>query len=310
MIYSSSFNPIGGGKTAMIRNRILPVVLLVVVPLTSALAAEEIQVSSVLIKLIEQVEVPARESGVLADVMVREGEMVAAGAPLAQIEDADAQLDKRRAQLELVGARRQAESDVKVRFAKKSLEVAQAELRRAVDSEKRLAQSVSQSELDQLRLVVQKNTLEIEQAQLELDLAKTLHEVKQNDLEIAEHSIQQRRISAALAGFVVQINRRRGEWVQPGQTILRILRLDRLRAEGLVSAQNVRSELNGSSVKLTVQLGDQASAEFTGKIVFVSPEIDPVNGQVRVWAEIDNGGLQLRPGLHGSMVIDSGSHER
>jgi RND family efflux transporter MFP subunit len=294
----------------MIRNRIFSVALFAMAPWTSALSAEEIQVSSVLIKLIEQVEVPARESGVLADVMVREGEMVAAGAPLAQIEDADAQLDKRRVQLELIGARRQAESDVKVRFARKSLEVAQAELRRAVDSEKRLAQSVSQSELDQLRLVVQKSTLEIEQAQLELDLAKTLQEVKENDLEIAEHSIQQRRMTAALAGFVVQVNRRRGEWVQPGQTILRILRLDRLRAEGLVSAQDVSGQLNGSSVKLTVHLSDQSSTEFTGKIVFVSPEIDPVNGQVRVWAEIDNSGLQLRPGLHGSMVIDSGSHER
>ena len=294
----------------MTRNRIFSLALLAVATWTSSLSAEEIKVSSVLIKLIEQVEVPARESGVLADVLVREGEMVAAGAPLAQIEDTDAQLDKRRAQLELVGARRQAESDVKVRFAKKSLEVAQAELRRAVDSERRLAQSVSQSELDQLRLVVQKTTLEIEQAQLELGLAKTLQEVKENDLEIAEHSIQQRRMTAALAGFVVQVNRRRGEWVQPGQTILRILRLDRLRAEGLVSAQDVSGELNGSSVKLTVQLGDQSSAEFAGKIVFVSPEIDPVNGQVRVWAEIDNSGLQLRPGLHGSMVIDSGSHER
>jgi RND family efflux transporter MFP subunit len=294
----------------MIRKFVLLVALVAVASLTQALSAEEIQVSSVLIKLIEQVEVPAREAGVLADVMVREGEMVVAGAPLAQIEDADAQLDKRRAQWELVGASKQAESDVKVRFAKKSLEVAQAELRRAVESEKRLPQSVSQSELDQLRLMVQKTTLEIEQAQLEWDLAKTLREVKQNDLQIAEHGIQQRRMTAALAGFVAQVNRRRGEWVQPGQTILRILRLDRLRAEGLVNAQAVNNELNGSSVKLTVQLNDQSPAEFTGKIVFVSPEIDPVNGQVRVWAEIENSGLQLRPGLHGSMVIDSGSHER
>jgi membrane fusion protein, multidrug efflux system len=275
-----------------------------------ALRAEDIQVSSVLIKLIEQVEVPAREAGVLANVAVREGEMVAAGAALAQVEDTDAQLNKRQAQLELEGARKQAESDVKVRFAKKSLEVAEAELRRAVDSGKRLAQSVSQSELDHLRLLVQKGTLEIEQAQLELELDQITRELKENDLQIAEHTINERRITAPLAGFVAQVNRHQGEWVQPGQPILRILRLDRLRAEGLVNAQAVRGDLNGRKVKLTVQLDDQPAVEFAGKVSFVSPEIDPVNGQVRIWAEIENTDLQLRPGLHGSMVIDGGSREK
>ncbi len=157
--------------------------------------AEEVQVSAVLIKLIEQVEVPAREAGVLETVAVREGEMVAAGAALAQIEDADARLDKQRAQLELAAARKQADSDVKVRYAKKSLEVAEAELRRAVESERRLPRSVSQSELDQLRLVVQQGTLDVEQAQLELDLAQTARELKENELQAAEHTILQRKIA-------------------------------------------------------------------------------------------------------------------
>jgi macrolide-specific efflux system membrane fusion protein len=271
----------------------------------SALAEEPVEVSSVLVKLIEQIEVPAREAGVLESVAVREGQMVAADAPLAQIEDADLRLERRRAQLELIGAQKQAESDVKVRYAKKSLQVAEAELRRAVESQRRLPQSVSQSELDQLRLAVDQSTLDIEAAQLELDLAQTARELKQNDLEVAEHSIRQRRVTAPLAGFVAQIHRHPGEWVQPGQTILRLLRLDRLRAEGMVSSRLGTVDLNGRPVKLTVQLDDEPAGEFSGKVVFVSPEIDPVNGQVRIWAEIDNPDLKLRPGLHGSMTIES-----
>jgi hypothetical protein len=31
--------------------------------------------------------------------------------------------------------------------------------------------------------------------------------------------------------------------------------------------------------------------------------VNPVNGQVRVWAEIENRDLLLRPGLHGKLVI-------
>jgi RND family efflux transporter MFP subunit len=291
----------------MIRKLFLSVA--VAAALAAAAGAEEIQVSSVLVKLLEQVEVPAREAGALADVLVQEGEIVAAGARLAQVEDTDAQLEKRRAELELLGARRAAESDVKVRYAKKSLEVAQTDLRRAVDSEKRLAQSVNQSEMDQLRLQVQRGELEVEEAQLEWDLAKMTRDARENDVRIADYQIQQRRIAAPLAGFVAEIQRHRGEWVQPGQTIVRILRLDRLRAEGLINSRAVQGTVMGRPVKLTVQLNDHP-ATFTGKIVFVSPEIDPVNGQVRVWAEIDNSDLRLQPGLHGSMVIAGAEAEK
>jgi RND family efflux transporter MFP subunit len=270
----------------------------------AARAADPVVVPSVLVKLIEQVEVPAREAGVLTGVTAREGQMVTAGAALAQIEDADAQFDKRRAQMELLAASKQADSDVKVRFAKKSLEVAEAELRRAVESERRFAQSVSQSELDHLRLTVQKNALEIEQAQLELELSQAVREAKQVDVQAAEHTISQRRITAPLAGFVAEVSRHQGEWVQPGQTVLRMLRLDRLRAEGLVVANQIGDNLAGRKATLTVEI-DGKPVEFAGAITYVSPEIDPVNGQVRFWAEFDNPQLKLRPGMHGSLAIEA-----
>ncbi|MEX2112053.1 MAG: efflux RND transporter periplasmic adaptor subunit [Pirellulales bacterium] len=274
----------------------------------SAVHADDIQVSSVLVKLLDQVEVPARESGALHSVSAREGEMVAAGAAVAQIEDADVQFDKRRARMELLGANKEADNDVKVRFARKSHEVADAELQRAIDSERRFAQSVSQTELDRLRLTMQKTELEIEQAQLELELAQTARELKQIDVEHADHVIHERKITAPLAGFVAEVMRHPGEWVEPGQTILRILRLDRLRAEGLVNGDQVHGELKGRQVKLTVDVDGQPS-HFAGTVTFVSPEIDPVNGQVRIWAEVDNPDLKLRPGLHGSMVISQAASE-
>ncbi len=264
--------------------------------------AAEIEVPSVLVKLIEQVEVPAREAGVLERLSVHEGQMVAAGDMLAQIDDAATKFAKRKAELELAGAQKLADSDVKVRFARKSAEVAAAELQRALESQERLAESVSASELDQLRLAAEKAVLEIEQAQLEWEVAKTARELKENDVQTAEHDVARRRIAAPLSGFVAQVHRHPGEWVEPGQTVLRMLRLDRLRAEGLVDAQSVNDDLVGQPVTLVVRQGN-AAHEYSGKVVFVSPEVDPVNGQVRIWAEIDNTNLTLRPGLHGSMVI-------
>ncbi len=51
-----------------------------------------------------------------------------------------------------------------------------------------------------------------------------------------------------------------------------------------------------------VDEGEKKSS-FAGQIVFVSPEVDPITGQVRVWAEIDNKDSRLRPGQPAKMVV-------
>jgi len=42
---------------------------------------------------------------------------------------------------------------------------------------------------------------------------------------------------------------------------------------------------------------------FSGKIAFISPEVDPITGQVRVWAEVDNRDGRLRPGQAAMMKV-------
>ena len=96
--------------------------------------------------------------------------------------------------------------------------------------------------------------------------------------------------------------RHAGEWVEPGETMLRLIRVDRLRAEGFVNAAKIRGELKGAPVTLMVTMPDKTTVEFPGKVVFVSLEVDPVNGQQRIWAEVENKDLKLRPGLKASMV--------
>ena len=38
-----------------------------------------------------------------------------------------------------------------------------------------------------------------------------------------------------------------------------------------------------------------------GRIVFISPEIDPVNEEVRFWVEFDNSTLDVLPGMRLSL---------
>ena len=265
--------------------------------------AADIPVDSVLLRVIEEVEVPAQELGVLAEVVVWEGQTVAADELLAQIDDTEVKLARQRAKLELDIANESANNDVRVRFAKKAVEVVKAELQRAKDSVQKYPKAVSDTEMDRLRLTVEKATLDIEQAEHELTLAKLTQKLKENEYQFAVHREQRRKIVAPFGGVVVQVSGRRGEWVEPGKSVLRILRIDRLKAEGFVNANQLRHDLTGSQVELTLDLPGQTQAKFPGKVVFVSPEIDPVNGQVRVWAEIENRGLRLRPGLRAAMTI-------
>ncbi len=55
------------------------------------------------------------------------------------------------------------------------------------------------------------------------------------------------------------------------------------------------------SVHLTIQMGADSTVEREGQIVFISPEIDPVNKEVRFWVEFDNPKLDVLPGMRLSL---------
>ena len=135
-------------------------------------------------------------------------------------------------------------------------------------------------------------------------------QLKENECQFAEKTLDRHKVVAQLGGVVVEVDRRRGEWVEPGDRVFRIIRIDHLQAEGFVDARVAQAKWLGRAVTLRVNLGDPEddTTSFPGEIVFVSPEIDPVNGQVAVWAEIENRDLALRPGLVATLVIeDEGS---
>jgi len=263
-----------------------------------------------LLRLIEQVDVPARESGVLASIGVVEGQMVQEGAVLAQIDDSEARIAEDRARIESEMARVAASNTVHIRFARKSAEVAQAELRRSAESNEKYPKSISESEMDRLRLVVEKSRLEIEQAEYDSRVAAFNQQIKESDFRAGQQKVKQHKITAPLSGVVVQVYRHRGEWVKPGEVVVRIVRLDRLRAEGFLKIEHWSDELQGKPVRLLVNLPKSPRAEFSAKIVFLDPEIDPVNAQVRIWAEVENAGLRLRPGMRATMILQPPGQKR
>ncbi len=342
-------------------------------------AAESIPVQSALVRVLDEAEVPARDAGVLAELSVRAGDQVKLGQIIGHLDDDDAKVAVSRAELELAITERQvkntlpvrtaeallreaeqdrnqaelslriavrkAGNDVAVRHATKSRDASKADFERAVQSRKTFAASVSQQELDRLRLIVERGDLEIEKAEFDRELSELQKKIE--DATISEHDqaidrlmigveqakeqkevdaltrdlktraveqsqlqLRRRHIRSPLDGVVVEMFRQRGEWVEPGQRVLRIMRLDRLRVEGFVDSRRVRGDLRGATVKVRVSETDGETVDVVGKVTFVSPEVDPVNHQVRVWAEVDNPEFVLRPGLAAEMTIEVGKRAK
>lgn len=261
-----------------------------------------IEVQSVVLRLLEEAEVPAQEAGVITNVAVVEGQRVNQGDLLAQIDDQVARLAADAAKAKYDIAHAKAANDVRIRYAQKATEVSEAELRRSTESIEHFAKSVSQSQLDVEQLTVQKNRLEAEQATHEQAIANLEMKQQESELNAARTQIARRRIVAPFAGVIVQIYARKGEWAEPGQKALRIVNVDRLKAEGFIKADDATDHLAGRAIRLTIEPGSERNS-FIGKIVFVSPEVDPITGQVRIWAEIENKDGRLRPGQPARMTI-------
>lgn len=275
-------------------------ILLPLLLIASPVGAEEIEI---FIRLIEEARTSAREPGVLKEVAVKEGQLVREGQLLARVEDSQARYLQRRAELELQIAREEAEDDVIVRAAEKAEAVADNDWQRAQRAVERNPNAISASEVEHLRLTAEKATLDVERAKRDFRIAQVSRDLKENELEFAAEHLERHQVLAPIDGMVVEVNRRRGEWVEPGDDVARILRIDQLRAEGFSEARHVQTDWVGRSVTILVDLGGPESEKFSGKLVFVSPEIDPVNGQIAIWAEVNNPDLRLRPGLRGTMTI-------
>src|SRR5215471_5334705 len=74
--------------------------------------ADEIKIPNALVKVIDQLDLPARQAGTIAQLDVQEGARIKEGAVLARVEDTEARFAEERAKVELQIAVQNAASDV------------------------------------------------------------------------------------------------------------------------------------------------------------------------------------------------------
>jgi multidrug efflux pump subunit AcrA (membrane-fusion protein) len=259
------------------------------------------------VSLIGDVKVPARAAGIVEGLEVREGRTVKAEEHLAQISNRRAMLDLEVASRQHDLAKAQAENDVDLRYSSAQADVSNAEAEEAKAANRISAGAVAATEVRRLELAHKRAKLAVEQASVERKVAGLTHKVRAAELDKARHEVEERRVAAPFTGEVVQLLRQPGEWVQAGEPVLRLIRMDRLRVEGFVDASQFGdAELVDCEVRVAVERHRGKRADFKGKIVFVNPIIE-ASGNYRVWAEVENHQEEsrwvLRPGMETKMTV-------
>jgi multidrug resistance efflux pump len=270
-------------------------------------AYDTAQVKYCLVSIIEEVQVPAQEAGPLVALVVQDGALVKQGQLLGQIDDRQPQLQKFAAEMERDSAIARASDDIEVKYAEAALDVADAELAQNEEINRRSPGSVPATELRRLRLTKRRAELQIDKSRLDLKVAAMTANVQEAAVKLAEENIRRRHIASPIDGMVVAVNRHQGEWVSAGEPVVRVVRMDRLRVEGFVSAADFNpGEVGGRPVTVEVELARGRRVSFNGQVVFVSPQIQAGN-KYRVRAEVDNRTEQnqwlLRPGTSAEMTI-------
>ncbi len=263
----------------------------------------DVEVASVVISAIEQVNIPTLENGLIISVSTEEGVHVTKGDLLAKIDSQDAELARERTQIELESATAHAAKTTEIELARKSLELAESDLQRAMTSRRLYANAVSDEEMDRRRLVTEQAKLQVQQAVEEQQQRKRDAALAAVELQMMDARIKRYHISAPVSGIIVSVEHRAGEWVEIGQPVARIVRVERLRAEGFVDGVYLTQLKRGQAVRLQMQAQNSAQRTVNGVLKFVSPEINAVDGRVRIWAEIDNKDLRLHPGTRATMTV-------
>ncbi|MDO4550607.1 MAG: efflux RND transporter periplasmic adaptor subunit [Planctomycetia bacterium] len=257
------------------------------------------------ITLIEEIEVPAQEAGQLIELHVHEGDSVKYGATLAKIDDDQAKMAVTVSEAKLRTAEQKAGNDVNVRYAQAAKAVSEAELEQAFEANAKVPNTVTRAELNRLGLAVTQATLQIEQARHDLEVAKEEVEIQKAELAASKLTLRRRTISAPQDGIVVERYRHLGEWVKPGDPILRLIRMDVVRIKFTLDVESVpMATVRGRNVEVKVHT--LPNRVFQGRVTFVNPVLES-GTRYQVWAEIQNeqedGFWLLNSGMHATAEI-------
>ena len=241
----------------------------------------------------ESVDVSPRVAGRLTQLLVDTGQVVAKGALLATIEDDEIrqQIERSNATLAVV--------DAQITQREAELANARIELDRRIQLVE--AGVLSRNELDtlEMRHTVAKSQLELARAQ------RRQSEAEQRELTIR---LGQTQISSPISGIISRRLVATGALVTSANPIVTVVSVNPMIVDAQASERDIARVRRGLTVNVTI---DSLPGEtFTGRIMRISPTLDPQTRNGMLEIEIANRGGALKGEMFARINLDLGtSHE-
>lgn len=258
--------------------------------------------------LADEAKVPAQEAGLIDKMFVTEGQEVKAGEQLVQIDDSIPKQQVNIAVAEFDAAKKQAETQVPRKYAVASLAVAEAQVRISEESNARVPNTVTRAELNKQHLECTQMQLSIEKADSDTAIALKQTEVKRAQWEAAQTQLKHRQVLSPIDGTVRMVKQHVGEWVQAGEPMVHVVRMNRIRVEGFAKTATVfpSDVAVGTPVEVEVEVSATRTVKLPGTVTFVDPLVFS-GGKYTVRAEVENrqenGRWLIYPGLNARMTI-------
>jgi RND family efflux transporter MFP subunit len=228
-----------------------------------------------------KINITPETGGQVARILVEEGQRVAAGQLLAELDTASI--------------------DLQLRQAEAGLAVAQASFDNAARTKDRM---------DRLQAQKAVSEQQSEQARLGFDAAKAQLEQAAAGAALARHARASAVMTAPWSGIISSKNVQVGDVINPmmgGYGVVTLMDDARIKAVVEVSPSDISRLQKGRPVVLRTNDGE--AREYPGTISVLNPTADAAAKKFRIEVLVENAGRSIRPGTFATVVFEVQSHQ-
>jgi membrane fusion protein (multidrug efflux system) len=214
----------------------------------------------------DRADVAAQVSGAITSILFEEGDEVAEGAVVVEIDQ-----ERRHLEVERVRAR---------------------------VGEARASVAEQQREVERVRVLAEKNVAsetQLDAAETALQTAQSRLAAAQAELGVAERALRDAAVKAAFSGRIAERYVQRGEFVKEGDPLFELVSMDPLEVEFHLPEADAARVRDGLPIEVTVV--PYPDEVFDAIVTMVAPTIDRRTRTLRVRALVSNPDRRLLPGF-------------
>lgn len=249
--------------------------------------AEEVASVSGVTEPVYDVTLSMELAGRISKIFYKEGSFVKKGKKILELNSALEQLEVQRRKLIWESKAELTSAIERVKTLKSLLESTRALFKNTGSVSK---EDLEKKELEYKLAVAEKLKLEMTEGKEGIEY------------KMAVASLNKRRLISPVNGIITELLLDAGENCEANQPLVHMVDVSRCRIVCNVEESTGRTLKKGQSVKLQIQTGS-STIEKKGKIVFVSPVVDPASSLLKVKAEFENHDGMVRPGVPGTMLL-------